>query len=127
MADLFDYVALSKTAASLINRFGDSVKVTTFVDIPTNGGIDPPTRTRKDWDTKAVSRVAKSQEVGQAFGNGLMVLMSDKIVLLAGDGSDLPVDANGTIAFGTDLWKIMSVQQIKPGPVSMLYKVLVRK
>lgn len=120
----FDYSNLSLSAANLIYRFGDAVSVRAFVDTPAANQIDPPTRTQINWDTRGVKLNIKSQDIDNS-----QVLVGDCMVLLTGDASKLPIEAknNGTIVIGSESWKIINIATVKPGPLTLLYKVQVRK
>lgn len=119
MSDLFDYVSLAKNAEALIRKFGDECKIVTYTDVPAPNPIDPPTRTPVKVGTRGVWGKFKLEDI-----DNVNILQADQRVLLAGR---LIIDSRAVIERGSEQWKIIAVERVKPGPTSVLWKVQVRQ
>lgn len=126
MAELFDYIRLSKTPVNLIYKFGDSCELVTYTDTPNPNPVDPPIRTRKVSPAKGVFLRYKSEDI-----DGTRVRTADQRVLLAAAAANMPpegeVEGDYEIVRNGETWKMVNVSILKPGPVTMMYTVQVRK
>lgn len=123
---MFNYTNLRDTAAALIRRFGAPAVLVTYEDIPAPDPADPPVRTRVEHPTIAVFLKYRSEDI-----DGTRVLAKDQQVLMHADQSDMPpegeVEGDHEIVRDGIAWKMIQVSILKPGPVTMLYKVQVRQ
>lgn len=116
----FDYEGMrAEVVIKLIREFGDEIDVRSFVDTPAAFPYDPPIRTRVDVPAHGVFTMAREQDIDDT-----LVRRGDQRVLIAGI---IPVENSGMIVRGSELWKIIKIDPLKPGPVTMLYKAFVRK
>ncbi|MCK9234929.1 MAG: hypothetical protein M0P09_01280 [Acholeplasmataceae bacterium] len=120
MNDLFNYISLSKNADWLIAKFGDKCNVVTYTDVPDPNPIKPPTRTKMPTSTRGVFLRYRVQDI-----DGVNILRADQRVLLPSSISD--VQMQGYIERGSEVWKIIHVERLKPGPVGMIWKLQVRQ
>lgn len=121
MTDLFDYIALAKNAEALIHKFGDTCTVVTNETIPAPNPIDPPQVVQNRFSTRGVFLRYRLEDI-----DGVNILRADQRLLLP---SSVPlVQVQGLIERGqTEKWKVISVEQLRPGPTKMLWKVQVRQ
>lgn len=122
----FDYSNLKNTATALITRFGGPCIVVTYTDTPNPNPIKPPIRTKVEYPTKGVFLKYKSEDI-----DGTRVLVKDQMVLLSADQASMPpegeVEGDHEVVRDGEVWKMISVSILRPGPVTMLYKVQVRQ
>lgn len=109
-------------AVKVIELMGDALIVVTYVDVAALNPMDPPTRTKVEWGGKGVFAKYKVEEI-----DGSLILRGDQYVLVDGRAKSLPVSNNGTLVRGSENWKIMRIEEIKPGPLTILYKIQVRQ
>nr|AYD82588.1 structural protein [Achromobacter phage vB_Ade_ART] len=121
----FDYSSLRDTAVRLIERFGAACSIVSYQDVPASNPADPPTRTKVTTGTVGVFLRYKSEDI-----DGTRVRAKDQMVLFHANPGDMPpegeVEGDYEVVRGSELWKMISVSILKPGPVTMLYKVQVR-
>lgn len=126
MSDMFDYIRLSKRAADLIYKFGDACQVLTYTDVPNSNPAKPPVRSVQEYPTRGVFLKYKAEDI-----DGTRVLSKDQMVLLSARVEDMPpegaVEGDHEVVRGSESWKMINVSILKPGPVTMLYKVQVRR
>lgn len=122
MTDAYDYSGLQDTAERLVERFGRGAQVvlyqtTSDPDAPwTPGG-----QTELDTDVKAVFT-----KMTETYIDGELVQIGDQWAIV---GAKVLLDVNlkGIINTDGEVWKIVRIKKIKPGPMNMLYKIQVRQ
>lgn len=123
MAGKFDYARLARTAQRLIDRFGKVEKITGYVDVP---NVDQPnrpgTRTLIDQDTNCVFLDIDAKHV-----DGTLIRSGDMKVLASPMGMTLDPQMTGTITRGDEIWSIVSIKELNPGGMKLLYTIQVRK
>jgi len=109
----FDYTNLSATATRLVNRFGKTLKKRTI----TNSGTDfNPTQTAVDSDIDGVIASYGLNEI-----DGTLILTTDKKLLTT---SLLELDDK--VVDNSIVYSIVSISQVQPADVNLLYKVQLR-
>lgn len=123
MAGKFDYTRLARTAQRLIDRFGKLEKITGFTDIPNPDQPNRPgTRTLVDENTNCVFLDIDSKLV-----DGNLIRSGDMKVLAAPLNMTLDPRMTGTITRGAEIWSIVSIRELNPGGIKLLYTIQVRK
>lgn len=117
---MFDYVALAKNANALIHKFGDACNVVTYQNIPAPNPINPPTRQEVRHSTRGLFLRYRVEDI-----DGINVQRADQRLLLP---STVPeVLTQSLIERGNEVWKVITVERLKPGPTGMIWKVQVRQ
>lgn len=110
-----DYNKALASAKRLIRENGRDVTVRTFT---ASGDEWNPVQVPNDVVVKAVQTQFKAEEI-----DGTLIRTDDKLFLIAG-GADISL-AKRLIDGGID-YEVVNVREVKPGAVSILWKVQVR-
>lgn len=108
------YNLLKKTATDMISKFGRNVVLISYE----NTGYDyDPIQDETNETIKAVVTSFRANEV-----DGTIIQKDDKMLITV-----TPLNISQKIQDGTRLYKIISVNEIKPAETSIIYKAVLRK
>lgn len=123
MTDAYDYSGLQNMADRLIQRFGRNAQIALFqTTADPDAPWTPGGQTELDTDVKAVFT-----KMTETYVDGELVQVGDQWVLV---GAKVLLDVNlkGIVKDSNgEVWKIVRIKKIKPGPMNMLYKIQVRQ
>lgn len=122
MTDAYDYSGLQDTAERLVERFGRGAQVVLFqTTADPDAPWTPGGQTELDTDVKAVFT-----KMTETYIDGELVQIGDQWAIV---GAKVLLDVNlkGVINTDGEVWKIVRIKKIKPGPMNMLYKIQVRQ
>lgn len=117
------YNRLASSATRLIKKYGKLTKFNGYIVVKDPNPSKPSTKTLVQKEYMAVFTRYKTEDV-----DGTRVQMGDMKVLVQGD-MDPAIKQDGSIIDPADgqVWKVMAIESIIPGPLNLLYKVQVRK
>jgi hypothetical protein len=118
----FDYQRLrDQTAEPLIERFGKSATLTTF---QAASGGDP-------WnpvpDTPVTQDVTVVQTVFDLRDRDGTLVQEDDVMFLLSTAGDPTTDLAQTLTVESVVYQVVRIMPLKPGDITMLYKVQARK
>lgn len=116
-----DYVALASTAARLISEFGRSVTLRQTARTP---GATPwnPSETATDYSITAVGEDVRTDQL-----DGTTVQAGDRRYTFAASGLAVTPEPDDEIVDDSIVWKIVAVEELKPGATSIIYRVVARR
>lgn len=115
------YNRIAKTAIRLLTKYGKDCTFRSLVSVPNVNPSKPPIVSQSDNIYKAVFTKYKSEEI-----DGIRILTSDMKVLVQGN-IDPSFKINGQIIDPTgQVWKVVGLEPVIPGPICVLFKVQVR-
>lgn len=91
------------------------------------GTYDADTDTFTGTDVTDVNLIALFTEFKQTEIDGRMIVRGDKKVLIAASSLASPPESNDIIIDGTDHYKVIPIDTIRPGDTPIIYKLQVRK
>lgn len=117
----FDYSPLAAVAVSLVDKFGQDAtvrRITGEAYDPVTGVLTGGTTTNTTVRAVIVG-IAKdyAEQLGGSVQSGDMMALVASYAPLASD----------SLILGADTWAILDVQEVKPGPVGLLYKAHIRR
>ena len=111
----FDYSGLSKTATSLIDRFGrDAV----LVKLSTTDGYDPGDPSETEHPVRVVA-----DNYRQSERDGTLIQANDRRYYLT---SAVAPESQDVIEDGDERLVIVNVEDTRPGPTAIMYTLQVR-
>lgn len=118
-----DYSALLASATSLISENGRTVTLERTVRTNTTGKPwEPATETVQQQSVSAVWAGYNGDEI-----DGTLILAGDAKVLISPSGLSWLPETDCRIVDGSDTWRIVNVETVKPGATSVLLKCQVRR
>lgn len=114
------YDRMQATALRLIAKFGQQVTLTDVVP----GVYDPATGETSAGSTTVQTPMAILQDSGAQYGNGDMIEIGDKKILIAAKGLTIPPRLTSTVT-GVDgvVWRIVNVKATNPAGTPLVYEV----
>jgi hypothetical protein len=119
MSDAF-YIRLAATASRLLQRFGGVVSVVRN----TGGSINPVTGTIVAGTNTTLSAKGLINNFADNLIDGTRILSSDRLLII--DNSFEPLITDKPSISGQN-WTIVSIEQVKPYAVGVVYFLQVRK
>lgn len=120
---VYNYSELATKAQALINKFGQSVTLTTRAVSAIDGVAGTITSTETGTTAKAVLFDYAGGEHGRAFAKDVVITMGDKRCIIAGVTPTL--DARLTV--GSSVYRVLNIRELNPGGTSLYYELMVRK
>lgn len=110
---MFDYAPLDTTASALIERFGRTMTLRTLVQ---SGSAFDPTVTNSDASITGVMTGYRANQI-----DGTLIQAGDKLLL-----THSAVTVQDKIVDDGKEYSVITVDTVKPGGTTLLYKVQVR-
>lgn len=118
MIAAFDYTASRATAAALIAKFGQAVKLRRIVN---SGTVSEPTQTPTDYDTRAAI-----VNISSRYIDGENVLRGDMRGLLVATAGVVPSTADRIVDAAGVVYRIIEARPIAPAGVAVIYILQLR-
>lgn len=119
----FDYAAIATKAQALINKFGQSVIVTTRSVSAIDGVAGTVTSTETSTTVKAVLFDYGLKESGKIFAKNVVVTTGDKKCIIAGVSPtlDAKVSVSGVV------YRVLNIKELNPGGTNLYFELMLRK
>lgn len=130
-----DYTAIAAKVKAGLDRAQNSPPVAMTLRKTTQGTYDPAAGTYSGGSTTdyPITGIIQSQKipttggVGQSYFNGVLVQTDDQFVLLAASGLAVDPDPGDLLIITGITYSIVTMIQIRPGGVDLMFRVLARK
>lgn len=121
----FNYSKTANTADKLLKRFGKSWTIKSI----TPGVYDPNTNTSTpvEVDATANAVLLDYSNNGMTNAENSMILVGDKKMLVAAKGLPFVIKANDICVSGSEQWRVVNVQELKPADVTVIFELQVRQ
>ena len=117
----FDYDPIKDRAASLIERFGQTITIRRYVATPPTHGWERGTTTNSDSTAKAVVTAYSERLI-----NGESIRAGDRLILLSPEAPVVPTQNDRLIIAGVE-FAIVAVESLSPGGTTLYYKIQARR
>ena len=119
----FDYDRMVTKASSLITDFGRSLTLRQVARPPASGlPWDPSSETPTNIGVVGVVLDYDDREI-----DGAVILVGDRRVLISAMSPPVDIVPGDEIVDGADKYRIVNPRQLKPGPVTLLWEMQVRR
>lgn len=116
------YAKLAATALALLTKFGRDVTLTKV----TEGAYDPATSAASVSNaTSTLKGATFNFAEGQTMFGNSVIQQGDKLLMLAAGGA-VP-DTDDSVTIGGVIWKIVSVQEVNPAGVPVIYEAQIHR